>query len=661
MPHWCFSRTWYYRAVSGNLSFGLEISQFLFFGVLPLSFLGSSIFICHIEFDCHLPLRSFELRRSSSQSLCEPWRILIALDLRHLHETVETNEGKMHMYDLGFRSSHVGWRPCKQRSGPHHKCPDLSIDLSVILRSLVFGPDLIWWTSHWHPWISSIRTLSPIHAFHRLRLRYHQLFHIPFHHAWHLLHALPQWNVLPLKPHLRALLPSLRLSLAMVAHPCNPHQEDTPPMKNHEPMALISIHIGRKTKTIMTTRRSTAWPFRKPFDNRHSAKSWTSRDVTHWNFQWQPCCINKPTTSGWGSWPMGVKCSWSRRVTLLRWCSQLNSSLNFGTKEWISTEWVRQKPGRMGNCSTRPKTPNTQHSKWQTSSTVGSLPSQLTQIHSKNWPICAANWLSSVSNLEKNPTILTPLEPQPPVLRSIQSKLHSCGVPAILHRQAHLHLIHPHCWLEPPLQMHGLAKIFLPPLRPDLSKNGSKSFPFLSQNGKFSMTIWPKQKFGGTINQQRRLKQWTEWPSWWASQYPWWARTWTQWICSRRWRQRSAWRIDKHLNFVVRWNTRCCNRTFTSFTRWFWYFTFWLPSQWLTASTFSRVFASFKPEWCFCQSSMVYDPIQSWSQFWKAARTLPICGVALLPPTINFPDRFINRMLSTSVSPILSICNRSST
>ena len=148
--------------------------------------------------------RSFELRSSPSKPLCETWLTLIALDLRHLQEIVETKEGKMHMYDLGLRFSHVGWRPCKRRSGPHPKCPDLSIDLSVILRSLVFGPDLIWWTSQWHPWINSSRTPSQIHAFHQLHLRYRQRSHIPFHHGWSLLHAHRHWNVLLLKPHLQA-------------------------------------------------------------------------------------------------------------------------------------------------------------------------------------------------------------------------------------------------------------------------------------------------------------------------------------------------------------------------------------------------------------------------------------------------------------------------
>ena len=289
------------------------------------SFFSSLFHFSHCHWLQFCPFRSFELIHDSPQLLCETWLILIALDPRHLHGTVETNEGKMQVYDLGYRSFHVGWRQCKHRSGPHHRCPDLSIDLSSTLRSLVFGPDLIWWTSHWHPWIRSLRPSNPIHAFHLLHLlHYHQLFHIPFHHAWHLLHAHPHWSVLPLKPLLQALPPSLRLSPAMAARLCNHHQEDIPPLKNHEPMALISIHIGKKTKTIMTTRRSTAWLFQKPSDNRHTAKSWTSRDAIHWNFQWRHCCISRPTTSGWGNWPMVVNCSWFRRGTLPRWCSLLH-------------------------------------------------------------------------------------------------------------------------------------------------------------------------------------------------------------------------------------------------------------------------------------------------------------------------------------------------
>ena len=123
---------------------GPDDLQFLI-PLLSGSFLPSLVFSTfHIVIDCNFcPLRSFELIHESPQLLCETWLILIALDPRHLHGTVATNEGKMQVYDLGYLSFHVGWRQCKHRSGPHHRCPDLSIDLSSILRSLVFGPDLI--------------------------------------------------------------------------------------------------------------------------------------------------------------------------------------------------------------------------------------------------------------------------------------------------------------------------------------------------------------------------------------------------------------------------------------------------------------------------------------------------------------------------------------
>ena len=339
------------------------------------------------------------------------------------------------------------WPQCKHRSGPQHSCPDLSIDLSSVLRLLVFGLDLIWWTNRWHPWISLLRMSNPLHAFHQLHQhRFHRLFHIPFHHEWRLHHAHLQWSALPLKPLLQALQPSLPLNLVMEGPLCNHHQEDTPTLKRHEPMALISIHNGKKTKTIMTTRRSTAWLFQEPFGNRHTAKSWTSRDATHCNFQWQLCCFNRPTTSGWGNWPMDVNCSWSRRGTLPRWFSLLNSSPNFGTKGWISTESARQKPGRMESCWTRPKTPSTQHSKWQTLSTVGFLPDQPILTHNRNWPNCAANWPSFASNLEKNRTLPIPQDLQPPVLRPILSKLHSWEALEIHLHPIHRPSIHPHCW-----------------------------------------------------------------------------------------------------------------------------------------------------------------------------------------------------------------------
>ena len=52
--------------------------------------------------------------------------------------------------------------------------------------------------------------------------------------------------------------------------------------------------------------------------NQLSFKSWTSKVVILWLYHWRPCCINRPTTSGFGNWPMGKEFTWSLRGTSRR-------------------------------------------------------------------------------------------------------------------------------------------------------------------------------------------------------------------------------------------------------------------------------------------------------------------------------------------------------
>ena len=160
------------------------------------------------------------------------------------------------------------------------------------------------------------------------------------------------------------------------------------------PMVSIPILIGKRTKTTTTIRRSTAWLSLAAFVNRHSRKSWTLRDVILWNCQWPPCCINRQTTFGFGSWLMGVKSTWFRLGTLQLLCSWRSFWLNSATRGSTWTKSPPAKPDRMGNCWTRPTTPSTQPSWLQTSSIAGSYPSSRpwhpAGVNSTPEPTCSA-------------------------------------------------------------------------------------------------------------------------------------------------------------------------------------------------------------------------------------------------------------------------------
>ena len=245
---------------------------------------------------------SFAIILVSKNRDLKQWRSPIVLAPLCRPEIVVNKEDKTQVSVLNYHSFHDGLHRCKQLSGTQHKCPDLSLDLSSALSSMVFGLDLIWWTKRWDQFHIDHRASSPIHAFHLRHLhRLHRQSHILFHRAWLLHHAHPQWNVHPLKQTLRALQQFHPPNLVMVAHQFNPHQGDTQWQMKREHMASTWIHSGKRTKITMTIRRSTAWHSPKQYVNLRSVKSWTSKDVIHFNFQWQLCCISKPTTSGWGS------------------------------------------------------------------------------------------------------------------------------------------------------------------------------------------------------------------------------------------------------------------------------------------------------------------------------------------------------------------------
>ena len=58
---------------------------------------------------------------------------------------------------------------------------------------------------------------------------------------------------------------------------------------------------------------------------------------------------------------------------------------------------------------------------------------------------------------------------------------------------------------------------------------------------------------------------------------------------------------------------------------------------------------------------MVFDPIPSWSQFWKGVLTFNTCGAPLYTLTTCFPDNSSSLRASTSDLPTSKTCNPSST
>ena len=317
----------------------------------------------------------------------------------------------------------------------------------------------------------------------------------------------------PIKwPH-QALRQSHLPSLAMLAHHTWHHQEVRPRLMKPEHMALTWILTGKRTKIISATRRSTAWRFLGRFVRQLSVKSWTSKDVIHYNYRWQLCCISKPTTFGCASWLMVVNCTWFRLGTSQLWYSPRNYSLSCATKELTSTRCAHQKQDKTASFWTRRRTPSTQHNKLQISSVAGSLalPVQLILRHNTSWHSYVANWHSFVKNwetMQPHQPLQVPQDRLLSALRLHPFKLHSWELRIAQHLLLHPVLIHPPCLLVLPHSIRGFPRICQQPLRDERSTNGSKIFSCLIRRRKSSWTTSQKRKSGGKINLQRRLKPW---------------------------------------------------------------------------------------------------------------------------------------------------------
>ena len=287
-----------------------------------------------------------------------------------------------------------------------------------------------------HRWVKVLhlsRASGPVHAFHRHLLRpLHPLWHIHIQ-AVHPLHrAHPHCHVHQLKWHRQALHSFHHPSLVTLAPLMSIHLEVKQRLMTAAPMALIPILIGKRTKTITTIRKSMAWLFLVAFVNRPSHKNWTLRDVILWNCQWQPCCISRQTTFGFGSWLMGVKSTWFPLGTSQLLCSRRSSWHNSATRGWTWTKSPPAKPGRMGNYWTRPTTPSMQPNRLQILSIAG-VPTraadpdtqhELTQLRSQLAQL--RQQLGDTPGDPSSPNITGPSASSPPpihaaLLRSSQS------------------------------------------------------------------------------------------------------------------------------------------------------------------------------------------------------------------------------------------------
>ena len=105
---------------------------------------------------------------------------------------------------------------------------------------------------------------------------------------------------------LQAHLPSLHLSLGPTPLLIQTHRPGTETMRQPESMGSTKTLMGKRTGITMTIKKSMASLSLDQFDNRLLLKSWTSRDVTLCHSLWQPCCISKPTITGFESWLMVV-------------------------------------------------------------------------------------------------------------------------------------------------------------------------------------------------------------------------------------------------------------------------------------------------------------------------------------------------------------------
>ena len=262
-------------------------------------------------------------------------RSQIVLDHLYLDETELIQALLPNKYDKSCRSFRDGVGPCNQRFGNRNVCHGLSSDLSFVLSSICHSRDLM---LEIPPWVNAqppSRAPGPVHDFHRYLLHLlRQPWHIHFQvvHQLHLAH--PQCHVHPLKWHRPALHPFHHPSLVKLALLISTHLVVKQRLMTAAPMASIPILIGKRTRTTTTIRRSMAWLSLVAFVNRPSRKNWTLRDVILWNCQWQPCCINRQTTFGFGSWLMGVKSTWFRLGTLQLLCSRRSFWLNSATRGW---------------------------------------------------------------------------------------------------------------------------------------------------------------------------------------------------------------------------------------------------------------------------------------------------------------------------------------
>ena len=267
-------------------------------------------------------------------SVFESWRTRIDLDLLCLDETVLILETKFHLYDKNYLSSLAGVALCKRQSGTHSKCHDLSLDLSFDLSSTCYSRELILWINPPVQIRPSCRAHGPIHVFHLHLLHHlHPRCHTQFHLASPLHRAHPLYRVHQHKLSHPALRPFRPPNLAMPTRHIWRHLEVKQRLMKVGHMALISILTGKRTKIITTTRRSTGWPSHEAFVNRLSRKSWTLKGVILWSSHWRPCCISRPTTSGFASWLMDVNFTWFPQETSQRLYSRRSSWLNSEAKE----------------------------------------------------------------------------------------------------------------------------------------------------------------------------------------------------------------------------------------------------------------------------------------------------------------------------------------
>ena len=341
---------------------------------------------------------------------------------------------------------------------------------------------------------------------------------------------------------LQAHLLSLRPSHGCMKHLLRPHQEALAITMLPELMGLTSTLTGKKTGITTTTRRSRHSPGQ--FVSQLSLKSWISKGVILWLYRWRPWCINRPTTSGFENLPMDEKFTWSlrgRAQLLSLWRSFWRSS------EAVGSTWTVShiaKPDRMGNCWTKPTTPNMLLNKSQTSSTVGCQLAQLIQTPNMRSTSSGINWQNYANEQVK--TLVTTLHHPGRVHRHLALRIHLSNGPSwttqrAQHLHQHRHLILPACWSALPRSIHGWLNTCQPPWLCELSPNGSKNFHCLSQRGRFSLKTLPRpKKLGGHISLRKPLKLSNEWLSWWAYRLASWAKIMMCWTSCVLWQRLSV-------------------------------------------------------------------------------------------------------------------------